>query len=207
MVRTTNPRTKVPTTIAMTAKKAVTWFLCDMAEVSGFAISGFNRTADMRSMYPVYRPMLTSPDPWYYAGTVALEASKICDLFPAEESDGALREVIDQVDGIIARNNKDVSTLTFLMLGRLGLGSVLMRRKVPDDMLGKIMMILIGSETSAAARMPSPDAHKQLRKALKFGPPMWWAEFTKDYHIEAAQRPMRRNPPIRDRAAAAAGII
>jgi len=151
----------------MTARQAVMWFLSDMAEVSGFAISGFKRTEEMRSMYPVYRPMLTSPDPWYYAGTVALEASKIADLFPPDESDAVLREVIEQVDGVIGRKNKDVSTLAFLLLGRLGLGAVLMRRRVPDDMLGKIMMILIGSESEAAPRMPSPETYEQLRKALK----------------------------------------
>ena len=207
MVSTTNPRKKPPTTIGMTAKKAVMWFLADMAEVSGFAISGFKRSEEMHSMYPDYRPMLTSPDPWYYAGTVALEASKICDLFPPDESDSALREVFEQVDSVIARKNRDVSTLTFLMLGRLGLGAVLMRRKVPDDMLGQIMMILIGSESAAAPRMPSPDAHKQLRKALKFGPPVWWSEFRQQYHIELVARPIRRVPPMRDRAAAAAGVI
>ena len=191
----------------MTAWDAVRWFLADMAEVSGFAIAGFKRTDEMRSMYPVYRPMLTSPDPWYYAGTVALEASKIADLLPPEGSDAVLREVVDQVDGVIGRRNRDVCTLTFLLLGRLGLGAVLMRRRVPDDMLGKIMMILIGSESDAAPRMPSPDTYEQLRKALKFGPPVWWGVFLQQYHIDLVERPMRRLVPIRERGALAAGII
>ncbi len=191
----------------MTAKDAVTWFLNDMAEVSGFGISGFKRTAEMTSMYPVYRPMLTSPDPWYYAGTVALEASKVADLFPQIESDAVLREIVSQVDGVVGRKNKDVSTLTFVLLGRLGLGAVLMRRKVPDEMLGKIMMILIGSETDAAPRMPSPETYEQLRKALRFGPPVWWNEFRKQYHIELVERPIRRVIPARDRASVDAGLI
>ena len=199
--------TKQPDTVGMTANDAARWFLCDMAEVSGFAMSGIDRTEAMRSAYPDYRPMLTSPDPWYYTGTVALEASKICDLFPPDESDAILREVFEQVDSIIARNNKDVSTLTFLMLGRLGLGAVLMRRKVPDDMLGQIMMILIGSESAAAPLMPAPDTHRQLRKALKFGPPIWWTVFKRHYRIEMVARPMRRDIPLRDRATAAAGTI
>ena len=55
--------------------------------------------------------------------------------------------------------------------------------------------------------MPSPDAHKQLRKALKFGPPVWWAEFLLKYHVELIERPMRRVVAARDRAAVAAGLI
>jgi len=79
--------------------------------------------------------------------------------------------------------------------------------KVPDDMLGQIMMILIGSESAAAPLMPAPDTHRQLRKALKFGPPIWWTLFKRHYRIEMVARPMRRDIPLRDRATAAAGTI
>jgi hypothetical protein len=165
-----------------------------MAEVSGFAIAGFNRS-HLRSLYPDYRPMLTKPDPWYYTGTVALEAAKICDLFEPEESDALLRDVFDQINDVIDRKDTDVSTLAFLLLGRLGLGAVLMRRKVPDDMLGQIMMILVGSESAAAPLMPSPETHRQLRYALKFGPPVWWSMFKRHYHVELRERPLRRDLP------------
>lgn len=203
MVKLATKAAEARDTTGISAKDAAQWFLCDMAEVSGYAITGFARS-EMRSLYPQYRPMLTQPDPWYYAGTVALEAAKICDLFPPEESDALLREVFEQINVVIGRKNSDVSTLAFLLLGRLGLGAVLMRRKVPDDMLGKIMMILAGPEAGTGSRMPAPEAHAQLRKALKFGPPVWWAVFQNHFHVELRERPLPREVPLRN---ATPGII
>ena len=57
----------------MTAWDAVRWFLADMAEVSGFAIAGFKRTDEMRSMYPVYRPMLADYYQRALAGSYGLQ--------------------------------------------------------------------------------------------------------------------------------------
>ena len=157
-------------------RAAVAWFLSDMAETSGYAVATWTN-GRMLSMYAEHRPLLTAPDPWYYAGIVALEACKIMDLFEKREADELMREVIRQMDGVVGRFNTDCSDLAILLMGRLGMGSLIMHRKVPDNLLAKIMLILLGSPSAAAPNMPDPNAHKQLKAALKTGAPVWWRMF------------------------------
>jgi hypothetical protein len=166
-------------------RAAVEWFLLDMAEVAGFMLSGFKAMSPL-SVYASYRPILTQPDSWYYAGVVALEVSAVTDLFTSEGADDILREVFEQMDSVIGRDDKEASALTLMLLGRLGLGSVLMGRKVPDNMLSRIMLLLIGSEKAAKRIMPDDTAHKQLRAALRSGKPVWWKMFARRFRLSTA---------------------
>jgi|GEM_PF-2210333 len=169
----------------ITPRAAVEWFLLDMAEVSGFMRSGFKNLSPL-SVYGSYRPILTQPDPWYFAGVVALEVSAVTDLYRAEGADDIMREVFEQMDAIIGRNDKEASALTMLLLGRLGLGSILMGRKVPDNMLSRVMLLLIGGDKAMKRVMPDDGAAKQLRAALKSGPPVWWKMFARRYRLTSA---------------------
>lgn len=156
-----------------------------MAEVSGFMRSGFTNMSPL-SVYGTYRPILTKPDPWYFSGVVALEASAITDIFKPEGADEILREIFAQMDGIVGRGDGEASALTMMLLGRLGLGSVLMGRKVPDNMLSRIMLMLIGSDKAMKRVMPDDTAAKQLRTALKSGKPIWWKMFARRYRLTTA---------------------
>jgi hypothetical protein len=81
------------------------------------------------------------------------------------------------------------------MMGRLGIGTVILRGKVPDSLLAKIMMILIGSPKASEHLMPDPGAHKQLRAALKLGAPIWWKIFRQKFAVHphnAPPKPKRR---------------
>jgi hypothetical protein len=163
-------------------KDAAAWFLRDMADVSGY----LGQDSGVRSplaAYSMYRPVLTAPDPWYFAGIVALEACKVCDLFPTEQANEVLREVFASMDGVIDRDDDDASSLAFLIMGRLGMGALIMHRKVPDNLLAKVMMILLGSATAAAPLMPDKSAHEQIRAALKLGKPVWWTMFARRYDL------------------------
>ncbi|MBL8628815.1 MAG: hypothetical protein JNM81_04245 [Rhodospirillaceae bacterium] len=164
---------------------AAKWFLHDMAEVSGFLSLGFQNMSPL-SVYASYRPILTQPDPWYYAGVVALEVSAVTDLFMKDGADDILRAVFEQMDGMIGRDNDDASQLTMLLLGRLGIGSVLMGRRVPENMMSRIMLLLLGSEKNAKKIMPDDGAQEQLRAALKSGKPVWWKMFARRYRLTTA---------------------
>ena len=166
-------------------KDAVAWFLRDMADVSGY-IGGDNGVRSPLAAYALFRPVLTVPDPWYFAGIVALEAAKICDTFETGEADEILREVFGTMDSVIGRDDDDASSLAILIMGRLGMGSVILHRKVPDNLLAKVMMILLGSAEAAAQRMPDETAHEKIRKALKLGKPVWWMMFERRYEFTDA---------------------
>jgi hypothetical protein len=172
----------------MTPRAAIAWFLHDMAEASGYAVREWTE-GRILSQYAEHRPMLTAPDPWYYAGVVALESCKIIDLFERDVAEELMRQMLAQMDSVVGRFNDDCSSLALLLMGRLGKGALLLHRKVPDNLLAKIMLILLGSPSAAARQMPDPGAHKQLRAALKLGSPAWWKIFARRYDIKIAGRP------------------
>lgn len=184
-----------PAKIFVSPQEAAARFLRDMAEVSGYAVAAWSPGQHL-SPYATYRPILTAPDPWYFAGIVALESAKICDLFPAEQADEVLREVFEGMDVIAGRDDDAVSKLAFLVMGRLGMGSLLLHRKVPDNLLAKVMMILLGSPSAAAPHMPSPTAHEQVRAALKLGLPVWWMMFNRRYELKDSSPAPRLTPSI-----------
>jgi len=168
-------------------QEAADWFLTDLAEVSGYAVADWTEGKRL-SAYASYRPILTAPDPWYFAGIVALESCKICDLFPREQSDQVLREVLGRVDRVAGREDDEVSKLVFVLMGRMGMGALIMHRKVPDILLGKVMMILLGSASAAAQHMPTDAAHEQIRAALKLGEPVWWPMFNRTFTFEDVRK-------------------
>ncbi len=175
---------------------AVAWFLRDMADVSGY-VGQDNGVRSPLAGYALYRPVLTAPDPWYFAGIVALEACKICDLFPTDQADEVLRQVFAAMDKAIGRNDTDASSLAIMIMGRLGMGSLILHRKVPDNLLAKVMLILLGSAQSAAPLMPDDTAHEQIRKALKLGKPVWWQMFARRYEFNAdAAEPPKLVPSV-----------
>jgi hypothetical protein len=175
--------------VKVTPRAAAGWFLRDMAEASGYLPATSSRGTRMLSPYATYRPMLTAPDPWYFAGIIALEGCKVPDYSPPDKSGEVMREIFDQADRAVGRDGTDVATLAFLTMGRLGIGTVLLRFKAPDSLLGKIMMILMGSAKSAAAHMPAPEAHRQLRAALKTGSPVWWKMFHRRFELDLDAAP------------------
>ena len=144
---------------------AAKWFLHDMAEVSGFLSLGIQNMSPL-SVYASYRPILTKPDPWYYAGVVALELSAVTDLYTKDGADEIMRAVFEQMDAMIGRQDDEASELTMLLLGRLGIGSVLMGRRVPENMMSRIMLLLLGSDKNAK----KSNAGRRRARATARGP-------------------------------------
>jgi hypothetical protein len=163
----------------MPVEEAAHWFIGDLLEVSGF-VRGHMRH---RSGYSHYRPVLTKPDPWYFAGLVALEACKIMDLFPPDKADALLREVLAQADKASERHEVRVSNLVLGVMGRLGVGALLLKAAVPDILIAKVMRLLLGSPRAAVRLIPTRDAHEQVTSALKLGQPVWWKMYVRRFDI------------------------
>jgi hypothetical protein len=90
------------------------------------------------------------------------------------------------MDKTVGRNDAVASELTMMLLGRLGLGSILMGRKVPEDKLGRTMLLLIGGDRALKRVMPDDKAPQQIRAALKSGKPIWWKMFARRYRLTTA---------------------
>ncbi len=172
----------------LSIEDAAAWFIGDLMEVSGFVRPNMRH----RSGYAHYRPLLTAPDPWYFAGLVALEACKIVDLFEQEKADALLREVLAQADAAGARHEVKVSDLVLGIMGRLGMGALLMQTRVPDILIAKVMRLLLGSPKSAIRLIPNRDAHAQVFSALKLGQPVWWKMFVRRFDVRVRPAPVAR---------------
>jgi len=188
----------------MFAEEAAHWFVGDLLEVSGFVRPHMRH----RSGYSFYRPVLTKPDPWYFAGLVALEGCKIVDLFPPEKADALLREVLIAADAASTKHGVTVSPVVLGVMGRLGMGALLLHGRVPDILIAKVMRLLLGSAKSAMRLIPNKDAHEQVTSALKIGQPVWWRMFVRRYDIrlkgEKIPEPKPKLIPIAPPAEAAA---
>src|SRR5579871_622533 len=161
-------------------------FLNDVAEVAGY---GAQLNGNLRGIsgYVVRRPILTVPDPWFFAGLIALEATKICDLFPPREAAILLRHISNEVDGLIGRHGKIVSRLVLALMGRLGFGAVILNMKVPDDKISEIILLFMGDQISWNHLLPTISAHHQVRRALRTGPPTWWQAYCHAYAANTAK--------------------
>ncbi|TAL02437.1 MAG: hypothetical protein EPO08_07050 [Rhodospirillaceae bacterium] len=164
------------TTSRATLTKAAQMFLHDVAEVAGY---GAHIHGNLRrvSNYVMRRPILTVPDPWFFAGLIALEAAKICDLFPPREAAVLLRQISEEADGLIGRRGRAVSRLAFALMGRLGFGAVILHMKVPDHRISDIILLMMGDRKTWRHLLPTRTAHRQVRAALKTGAPSWWQDY------------------------------
>jgi hypothetical protein len=165
----------VPYTRA-TLNDAADHFLNDVAEVAGYG-TGRLSTKGYISSYVVRRPILTVPDPWFYAGLVALESTKICHLFTPRDAAILLRRISAEVDGAIGRRGGALARLVFALMGRLGYGAVLLRMRVSDDRISDMILLMMGNEKTWHHLLPDAEALYQVRRALRTGPPTWWIDF------------------------------
>ena len=162
-----------------------------MAIVAGFDVP--EDEAEI-SCYVAERPILTVPDPWFYAGLVALEATKICGLFPPGEIEILLRRISENVDRKIGRRGRAVARLVLALMGRLGYGAVLMHTRVPDARIAKVILVMMGNQKTWAHLLPNATATRQVRAALKLGEPLWWYYYSREAIQEARPAESARLP-------------
>ena len=176
----------------MPSHAAVRWFLSDVAEVAGYAAKR-DPDEDMSS-YVARRPVLTVRDPWFFAALVALESTKICDLFEPEEAGALMREISAQIDGTVGRSGDKLSALLFALLGRLGYGAIIMHQKVPDSKISEVILLMLGGFRDWSNLIPDSYSFKQVRRALGLGAPSWW----RDYGRGNADQKRSDDPPDTD---------
>ena len=182
-----------PPARALPVATAARWFLNDLAEVSGFTVDRGGREV---SDYVMRMPLLTTPDPWFFAGLVALEATKVSDLFTKKEAGALLNEIMLHADKTVGRRGRTISKVNFALIGRLGYGAILMRKKVPDEEIGKIIRVLLGGNKQWKHLLPGVKAHRQLYKSLGMGTPSWWSEYAMAHDASSKKRKKRPDPRV-----------
>ena len=124
-------------------------------------------------------------DDYYFAGVVALEASKIRQLFETEEADEILGQIGDQVDAAAGRSDRVVSDLVFAIAGRVETVMNTKKEKMPYDQVVKAILQRIGVDKVEATEHLMTEAlyRHTLGEPLARGVPQWWNTYRKKYAL------------------------
>ena len=122
-------------------------------------------------------------DDFYFAGVVALEASKIRQLFSDEQAGDLLSIIGEQVDAVAGRKDRVVSDLVFSIIGKVDLAKTASNQKMPYDQVVKAILLRLGVDKVDATEHLMSDAlyRHTLGEPLALGIPHWWQTFKSKY--------------------------
>ena len=172
------------------AKAAVARFLSDMSTAAKRTFPAWHETLtagieecalgydDKRAVIEIH-PL----DDYYFAGVVALEASKIRQMFSAEDAQELLTLIGEQSDAVAERKDRAVSDLIFSIIGKVDLAMNSNGQKMPYDQVVKAILLRLGIDKIEATEHLMFDAlyRHSLGEPLALGIPHWWQNFKSKY--------------------------
>ncbi len=126
-------------------------------------------------------------DDYYFAGAVALEASKIRELFPDDQARELLSLIGDHVDAVAERKDRAVSDLVFAIISKVDLTVTTDSQKMPYDEVVSAILRHLGVDKIEATKHLMSDAlyRHTLGEPLALGIPHWWHTFKSKYELES----------------------
>lgn len=174
------------------AKEAVRHFLAEMNSVAVRTYPGWVKilnqglgehelTYDERRALLEIHPI----DDYFFAGIVALETARIRGLYTPDEATELLGEIGHQVDAAAGRQDRVVSDLVFLILGRIDLNTGVEHMKAPYDKVVKSILQQIGLNKIDATKglMADKAFRHMLGEPLALGVPQWWKAFQAKFSL------------------------
>jgi hypothetical protein len=124
-------------------------------------------------------------DDFYFAGVVALEASKIRQLFSDEQASELLSLIAEQVDAVADRKDRVISDLIFSIISKVDLAKTASNQKMPYDQVVKAILLRLGVDKIEATAHLMTDAlyRHTLGAPLALGVPHWWQTFKSKYRL------------------------
>ena len=125
-------------------------------------------------------------DDYYFAGVVALEASKIRQLFSEEQARELLGLIGEQVDAVAQRKDRAISDLVFHIIGKVDLTVTADSQKMPYDEVVSSILRHMGIDKIDATKHLMSDAlfRHTLGEPLALGIPHWWQSFKSKYDLQ-----------------------
>lgn len=197
------------------ARLAVSYFLSEMRSAASRTYPTWSRLLDdalgecklnfdeRRALFGVH-----AIDDYYFAGVVALECARMRGLYGAQEATEILGEVGEQVDAVAGRQDRLVSDLVFLILGRIELGAGIDRMKAPHDKVVKAILQHLGVHKieSTSELMRDKALRHLLGEPLATGIPQWWKAFQAQFRLHwptPEERDAERPPEVESAATVA----
>jgi hypothetical protein len=182
----------------ISSQNAVAAFLKRMTKAAKHSFPGWEKTLtagieDCALGYDQRRAVIDIHplDDYYFAGVVALEASKIRALFAPDHARELLAQLADQVDAAANRTDRVVSDLVFQLINRIEVSAAIDSQKMPYDQVAKALLQRMGIDRIEATRHLMDDFlyRHTLGEPLALGVPQWWKAFRGKYALEQSERP------------------
>jgi hypothetical protein len=170
---------------AVTYEQAASQFLSNVMGVTSRTLPAWQRLVesglaeqnavldgaiDIASRYPL--------DDLYFAGFVALEASRLPALYGPDEADTVICAIADQLDAAAQRRDRLLSDMFFEVLARLNLMNPAEERR-PYDKIVKVILRRLDFDQTEAGQMLLADKgfRHLLAEPFAIYAPQWWEKF------------------------------
>lgn len=194
---------------SISPEDAVRKFLVDMRVAAerafrtwkGALLDGFDAT----TFTAPERDELLKPHPledYFSAALIGLQAAGARPVFTPTVTEALLRQIALQVDEAVGRQDRMISTMVFLMLGRIRKNMDLGLNARPEDVVCDVVLERLTIDRMSATR--------HLMQSLRFryalsvpliSRPIWWQAFDELYSVEVVPLAPIRRPPLSPRLA------
>lgn len=196
--------------LAITPATAIGKFLVDMRILSERAWRPWNKallSALTECALPARaRRVILDLNPiedFFFAGVVAQQAARIRDLYPFAVAEALMRELALQADGAVGRGDNAVSSLAFIILGRIRKARAVENFRDHDQAVEAILeRIGVGRDSATAGIMDSLPVRHKLAEPLALAAPPWWDSFVTIYAVDMpVPKPLPRRAGTAERLA------
>ena len=187
---------------AVTAEEAAKSFLGTMAstaaKTSGLWRQQFENGladclgADARKQFFDLYPV----EDYYLTGVVALEASRIRQVYTPAESNELLAAIGDQLDVAAGRHDRVMSDMLFDLIGRIEAENTASQQKKPYDRVTKAILRHLDLHQNDATRdlMSDKAFRHALGEPLAVGIQDWWRAFQQKFVLYIPPEPEPEEP-------------
>ena len=182
--------------------KVIRQFLADMADASNKSYpvwlerlkEGLGEDAGNVGVADIltFRPI----EDFYFAGVVGMEAARINHYLSPDLTAQLLTALADQVDAAAGRNDRIVSDLVFMLIGRIEAETGVERMRMPYDLTVRVLLEKIGLADAEATRPLLRDLYflHTLGEPLARGVPAWWKRHAPRLQPDAASNKSLAKP-------------
>lgn len=196
--------------LPITPATAIAKFLVDMRILSERAWRPWHKAltgALMECALPLQaRRMILDLHPvedYFFAGMVALQAARIRDLYPFAAAEALMRELALQADAAVGRGDNTVTSLAFIILGRIRKARAAENFRDHDQVVEAILERMgVGRDSATATIMDSLPVRHKLAEPLALAGPLWWDSFVTIYAVDTpVPKPLPRRAGTAERLA------
>jgi hypothetical protein len=125
-------------------------------------------------------------DDYYFAGVVALEASRIRRLFHPMDGDELMSSIGSSISAVANRSDRLVPDVMFSIVARIAVSAGVDKFKRDYDQVGRVILERMGVDKAEPTKHLMRDIYYRhnLGEPLALGVPRWWKAFAERFELD-----------------------